>query len=181
MWHNVRLTRSSACTVCDNAGRIRGSAKCLEKRSMPTVWNRECWFVWQGYHSLVKNELYQNLWLWFCFIYIYIYIYIRNTSMYCTEMYIYCACARTQHTHTHKHTHAHTHTRALYTGLHVCWWYSYSPPPKATTCPLWTSWSPPPSCGRSVTDFWGWDAHDLRLRFPDEVGGNIWIWSARFR
>jgi hypothetical protein len=28
----------------------------------------------------------------------------------------------------------------------------------------------PPGCGRSVTDFWGWDAHEARLRWPDEYG-----------
>jgi hypothetical protein len=37
----------------------------------------------------------------------------------------------------------------------------------------------PPSCGRSVTDFWGWDAHEAQLRCPDEVDGGIWIWSTR--
>ena len=26
-----------------------------------------------------------------------------------------------------------------------------------------------PGHGRSVTDFWGWDAHEAQLRFPDEV------------
>jgi hypothetical protein len=28
----------------------------------------------------------------------------------------------------------------------------------------------PPGCGRSVTDFWGWDANESQLRCPDEVG-----------
>jgi hypothetical protein len=37
----------------------------------------------------------------------------------------------------------------------------------------------PPGCGRSVTDFWGWDVHEARLRCPDEVVGDIWIWSTR--
>jgi hypothetical protein len=37
----------------------------------------------------------------------------------------------------------------------------------------------PPGCGRSVTDFWGWAAHEARLRCPDEVDGDIWIWSTR--
>jgi hypothetical protein len=37
----------------------------------------------------------------------------------------------------------------------------------------------PPGCGRSVTDFWGWDAHEAQLRFPDEVDGDIWIWGTR--
>jgi hypothetical protein len=35
-----------------------------------------------------------------------------------------------------------------------------------------------PACGWSVTDFWGWDAHEAQLRCPDEVDGDIWIWSA---
>jgi hypothetical protein len=35
----------------------------------------------------------------------------------------------------------------------------------------------PPGCSRRVTGFWGWDAHEARLRCPDEVDGDIWIWS----
>jgi hypothetical protein len=31
-----------------------------------------------------------------------------------------------------------------------------------------------PGCGWSVTDFWGWDAHEAQLRCPDEVGGDIY-------
>ena len=27
----------------------------------------------------------------------------------------------------------------------------------------------PPGCGDSVTDFWGWDAHEAQLRCPDGV------------
>jgi hypothetical protein len=37
----------------------------------------------------------------------------------------------------------------------------------------------PPGCGRSVNDFWGWDAHEAQLRCPDEVDGDAWIWSTR--
>jgi hypothetical protein len=37
---------------------------------------------------------------------------------------------------------------------------------------------PPPGCGRNVTDFWGWDAHQAQLCCPDEVDGDVWIWSA---
>jgi hypothetical protein len=37
----------------------------------------------------------------------------------------------------------------------------------------------PLDCGRSVTDLWGWDAHKVQLRCPDEVDGDIWIWSTR--
>jgi hypothetical protein len=31
----------------------------------------------------------------------------------------------------------------------------------------------PPGCGRNVTDFCGWDAHEAQLRCPDEVDGDI--------
>jgi hypothetical protein len=37
----------------------------------------------------------------------------------------------------------------------------------------------PLNCGQSVTDFWGWDAHEAQLRCPNEVDGDIWIWSTR--
>jgi hypothetical protein len=37
----------------------------------------------------------------------------------------------------------------------------------------------PPGCGRSVTDFWGRDTHEAQLRCPDQVDGDIWIWSTR--
>jgi hypothetical protein len=37
----------------------------------------------------------------------------------------------------------------------------------------------PPSCGRSVTDFWGWDAYEAQLRCPDEVDSDVWIWSTK--
>jgi hypothetical protein len=30
----------------------------------------------------------------------------------------------------------------------------------------------PPGCCRSVTNFWGWDAHEAQLRCPDEVDGD---------
>ena len=33
--------------------------------------------------------------------------------------------------------------------------------------------------GRSVTDFSGWDAHEARLRCPDDVSGDIGGCSAR--
>jgi hypothetical protein len=33
----------------------------------------------------------------------------------------------------------------------------------------------PPSCGQIVTDFWCWDAHEVQLRCPNEVDGDIWI------
>ena len=31
----------------------------------------------------------------------------------------------------------------------------------------------PPGCGDSVADFWGWDAHEARLRYPDDVSGDM--------
>jgi hypothetical protein len=40
----------------------------------------------------------------------------------------------------------------------------------------------PPSCGRSVTDFWGWDAHEAQLRCPDEYevpGGALKLSSTK--
>ena len=38
---------------------------------------------------------------------------------------------------------------------------------------LWTFAVFPPGCGDSVADFWGWDAHEARLRFPDDVSGDM--------
>ena len=37
----------------------------------------------------------------------------------------------------------------------------------------------PPGHGRSVSDFLGWDAHEARLRCPDDVNGDIGGCSAR--
>jgi len=37
----------------------------------------------------------------------------------------------------------------------------------------------PPGHGRSVTDFWGWDAREAQLRCRDDVSGNIRGCSAR--
>jgi len=37
----------------------------------------------------------------------------------------------------------------------------------------------PPGHGRSVTDFWGWDAHEAQLRCPVYVSGDIGGCSAR--
>jgi len=37
----------------------------------------------------------------------------------------------------------------------------------------------PPGHGRSVTDFSGWDAHEPRLRCPDDVSGDVGGCSAR--
>jgi len=37
----------------------------------------------------------------------------------------------------------------------------------------------PPGHGRSVTDFWSWDAHEAQLRCPDDVSCDIGGCSAR--
>ena len=37
----------------------------------------------------------------------------------------------------------------------------------------------PSGHGRSVTDFWVWDAHEAQLRCPDDVSGDIGGCSAR--
>jgi len=37
----------------------------------------------------------------------------------------------------------------------------------------------PPGHGWSVTDLWGWDAHEAQLRCPDDVSGDIGGCSAR--
>jgi hypothetical protein len=37
----------------------------------------------------------------------------------------------------------------------------------------------PPGCGRSLTNFWSWDAHEAQLRCPDEVNGDTRISSTR--
>ena len=31
----------------------------------------------------------------------------------------------------------------------------------------------PPGCGDSVAHIWGWEAHEERLRCPDEVSGDM--------
>ena len=31
----------------------------------------------------------------------------------------------------------------------------------------------PPDCGDSVADFWVWDAHEARLRCPDDATGDM--------
>jgi len=37
----------------------------------------------------------------------------------------------------------------------------------------------PPGHGSSVTDFWGWDAHEAQLRCPDDMSGDRGGCSAR--
>ena len=84
-----------------------------------------------------------------------------------------------------------------YTSRHTWWW----PTQRAETCSVVTHtkvvltkyffFNPmphisltdfvvfPPGHGRSVTDFSGWDAHEVRLRCPDDVSGDIGGCSAR--
>jgi hypothetical protein len=38
----------------------------------------------------------------------------------------------------------------------------------------------PPGFGQSVTDFWGWDAREARLRCPDEVDGDVNLNSTNY-
>jgi hypothetical protein len=47
------------------------------------------------------------------------------------------------------------------------------PPPKCHHMSLMDFVVSPPGCGRSVTDFLGWDAHEAQLRCLDEVDGDI--------
>jgi len=44
---------------------------------------------------------------------------------------------------------------------------------------LWSFVVLSPGHGRSVTDFWGWDAHEAQLRCPDDVSGDRGRCSAR--
>ena len=46
-------------------------------------------------------------------------------------------------------------------------------PPQYHHMFLWTFVVFPPGCGDSVADFWGWDAHEARLRCPDDVSGDM--------
>ena len=55
--------------------------------------------------------------------------------------------------------------------INVIHWSIKSPPPPnatTTTC-SYDFCGFPPGCGDSVADFWGWDAHEARLRCPDDV------------
>ena len=56
-----------------------------------------------------------------------------------------------------------------YYGIHFLGFFFYPMP----------HMSFPPGHGRSVTDFSGWDAHEARLRCPDDVSGDIGGCSAR--
>ena len=37
----------------------------------------------------------------------------------------------------------------------------------------------PPGCGDSVADVWGWDAHEARLRCPDDEWWYAGRWNTR--
>jgi hypothetical protein len=59
--------------------------------------------------------------------------------------------------------------------------YIYIPPPLPPHVHMNFA-VPPPGCGRSVTDFWVWGAHRARLRCPDDVSEDtyVWMWSTRW-
>jgi hypothetical protein len=61
----------------------------------------------------------------------------------------------------------------------LCDLRSWYPPAQCHHMSLMDLVVSPPGCGRIVTDFWDWDAHEAQLRCPDEVDGDIWIWSTR--
>ena len=44
------------------------------------------------------------------------------------------------------------------------------PPPVRTNFVVFS-----PGCGDSVADFWGWGAHEARLRCPSDVSGDIYM------
>ena len=47
------------------------------------------------------------------------------------------------------------------------------PPPPMSPHILMNFRGFPPGCGDSVAEFWGWDAHEARLRCPDDVSGDM--------
>jgi len=59
------------------------------------------------------------------------------------------------------------------------WMYNISPPLPRPPHVLVDFVVLPPGHGRSVTDFWGWDAHEAQLRCTDEVSGDTGGCSAR--
>ena len=104
------------------------------------------------------------------------------------------------HTHTHTYTYMHTYTHihtyiriyayiymcVCYTRIHTYIYIYIYISSSATTCPFVDFVVLPPGHGRSVTDFWGWDAHEAQLRCSDGVwvvieedvvpGGDIYIY-----
>jgi hypothetical protein len=64
----------------------------------------------------------------------------------------------------------------IMTQLLVCKTSSYPMPPHGP----YGLRGLPPGCGWSVTDFWGWDTHEAQLHCPDEVDGDIGIWSTNY-
>ena len=58
----------------------------------------------------------------------------------------------------------------------VCWQIFFNPMPHMSLTDFVVF---PPGDGRSVTDFSGWDAHEARLRCPDDASGDIGGCSAR--
>jgi hypothetical protein len=60
-------------------------------------------------------------------------------------------------------------------------WLTVTPPPQCHHMSIMDFVVSCPGCGRSVTDFWGWDAREVQflVSYPDKVDGGVWIWSTR--
>ena len=78
-----------------------------------------------------------------------------------------------------KHCHSFVHPARVKFGAEsvsgtlsvAIWLLTINIPPQSHHMFLWTFF--PPGCGDSVADFWGWDAHEARLRCPDDVSGDM--------
>ena len=53
------------------------------------------------------------------------------------------------------------------------YWIKYNFPPPQCHRMFWWTRGFPPGCGDSVTDSWGWDDQEARLRCPDDVSGDM--------
>ena len=63
----------------------------------------------------------------------------------------------------------------MHLRVQSCWQIPLPTP----TCPFVDFAVLPPGHGKSVTDFWGWNAHEAQLRCPDDVSGDRGGCSAR--
>jgi len=146
-----------------------------------------CPFKKKGYHK--KTSLILLLWFFFhvCAVHHWHTLIIRLMHKYIIRRYNWNykifksapACFGSQRIH---------HQGALYSAWLKLqkWLYrvrstdTIEPPPQCPHMSFWTSWSSLLGMAEvSVTDFWGWDAHEARLRCPDDVSGDIGGCSAR--
>ena len=67
----------------------------------------------------------------------------------------------------------HTWIIMYFTGFKECNPQVYEKSPPVPPHVLMNFRGFPPGCGDSVADFWGWDAHEVRLRCPDDVCGDM--------